>query len=158
MSLIVATGSNIGNKVHHLNNAKLALCEHFYLIKASDIFSSEAVDYLDQPDFFNQVLEFEIPSKHPEAVIDLLLDIEKNFGRKRDIDKGPRTLDIDIIFWGLEEINIAHKLCVPHPRWSERSFVVKPLKQLPFFQTIKKYFKIPECFEVEAYPISDKRI
>lgn len=154
MSLIIATGSNIGNKRVHLEQAKDELSKHFELIKASDIFTSAAVDYSDQPDFYNQVLEFKIPNQLPIEVIELLLKIEKDFGRVRDIDKGPRTIDIDIIFWGQESIQIEDKLQIPHPRWQERSFVVKPLTQLPFFKTIEKCFKIPNEFETDAYSIN----
>lgn len=154
MSLIIATGSNLGDKKHFLNMAKDALSRNFDLIKASDVFTSLAVDYENQPSFYNQVLEFKIPSIGPEETIELLLDIEKKMGRIRDFDKGPRTIDIDIIFWGLNEIQIPPKLYVPHPRWQQRSFVVKPLTQLPFFKTVKKYFKIPSNFEVDALPVT----
>jgi 2-amino-4-hydroxy-6-hydroxymethyldihydropteridine diphosphokinase len=99
MSLIIATGSNIGNKIEHLEKAKNEL-KKFYTFKAqSQVFSSDAVDYTDQPGFYNQVLEFDIPDQSPIEVLNNLLDIEKQFGRVRDIDKGPRTIDIDIIFW-----------------------------------------------------------
>lgn len=152
MSLIIATGSNIGDSVTHLKNAQKKLQENFTLIKASRIYRSAAVDYLDQPDFFNQVLEFEIPAMNPSEVLEKLLHIEKEFGRVRDISRGPRTLDLDIIFWNLEEISLKH-LIIPHPRWMERSFIIRPLTELPFFQRVEKCFTIPESFPVEAYPI-----
>jgi len=152
MSLIIATGSNIGNKLKHLKDVKERLAKSFVFIAESEIFESEAVDYFDQPDFFNQVLEFEIPNLEPLVVLNQLLQIEKEFGRIRDIDKGPRTIDIDIIFWNTEHIS-KPGLTVPHPSWFERSFVVRPLQQLPFFQTVEKCFKIPNEFKVEAKPI-----
>jgi 2-amino-4-hydroxy-6-hydroxymethyldihydropteridine diphosphokinase len=154
MSLIIATGSNLGDKEHHLNQAKEKLKEHFKFVAASNIYASEAVDYQDQPDFYNQVLEFEIPSMQPVDAMNLLLEIEKNFGRVRDIDKGPRIIDLDIIFWGEEKVDIPDKLHIPHPRWMSRSFVAKPLSELPFFQTLKKCFTIPSTFDVEAFPIN----
>ena len=151
MSLIIATGSNIGNSIRILNEAKELLDQEFGLIAESRIYVSAAVEYENQPDFFNQVLEFCIPPMNPSDVMTKLLQIEKNFGRNRDIPKGPRTLDLDIIFWGTQEINEA-ALIIPHPRWSERSFVVRPLQELPFFQTIEKWFIIPKTFNVEAAP------
>ena len=151
MSLIIATGSNIGNSIRILNEAKELLDREFGLIAESRIYVSAAVEYENQPDFFNQVLEFCIPPMNPSDVMTKLLQIEKNFGRNRDIPKGPRTLDLDIIFWGTQEINEA-ALIIPHPRWSERSFVVRPLQELPFFQTIEKWFIIPKTFNVEAAP------
>lgn len=155
MSLIIATGSNIGDSKSNLQEARAELEKHFTLIAQSRIYTSAAVDYLNQPDFFNQVLEFQIPKQYtPEDVMDLLLKIELSMGRKRDISKGPRTIDIDMIFWGLTDINTP-LLTVPHPRWSQRSFIVYPLQELPFFKTIEKCFTIPKSFDVEALPISD---
>lgn len=152
MSLIIATGSNIGDSLQHLEEAKQILSQKFELIAASRVYVSKAVDYENQPDFFNQVLEFRIPALSPHQVMNELLAIEKSLGRNRNIPKGPRTIDLDIIFWGLDTIN-EPALTIPHPRWSERSFVVKPLQELPFFQTIEKCFTIPRSFNVDASPI-----
>ncbi len=152
MSLIIATGSNIGNSQEILLEAKKRLSLDFKLIAESRIYTSQAVEYKNQPDFFNQVLEFEIPDLDHVTAMNSLLKIEKEFGRNREIPKGPRTLDLDIIFWGLERIN-NETLIVPHPRWTERSFVVKPFQELPFFQTIEKCFTIPRSFEIDAFPL-----
>lgn len=153
MSLIIATGSNLGDSVKNLDDARKILSENFSLIAASRIYKSQAVDYENQPDFFNQVLEFSLPALTPNSVMQKLLEIEQTFGRNRDIPKGPRTLDLDILFWGLENINESG-LIIPHPRWQDRSFVVKPLQELPFFQTVKKCFIIPRSFNIDAYPVS----
>lgn len=152
MSFIIATGSNIGQSVETLKKAQKRLSEEFELVAASRIYSSKAVEYENQPDFFNQVLEFRIPALTPVETMKKLLLIEKEFGRNRDIPKGPRTLDLDIIFWSMEQIH-EPELTVPHPRWIERSFVVRPFQELPFFQTIEKCFTIPRNFTVEAFPI-----
>lgn len=152
MSLIIATGSNLGDCVSILATAKNILDKSFRPIAASRIYMSKAVDYENQPDFFNQVLEFSLPNITPQEVLKKLMFLEKEFGRDRIIPKGPRKLDLDILFWGLENFQESN-LIIPHPRWSERSFVVKPLSELPFFQTIEKCFTIPKTFEVDAYPI-----
>ncbi len=152
MSLIIATGSNQGDSLQYLKNALTRLSQHYQLIAASRVYTSQAVDYEDQPDFFNQVLEFKLPPLPPEKVMETLLQIEKDLGRFRDIPKGPRTIDIDIIFWDLLTLHTKN-LTLPHPRWSERSFVVRPLSELPFFQTIEKCFTIPQSYKVEATPI-----
>ena len=152
MSLIIATGSNQGESLKYLKDVRDILASHYPLIAESRVYCSKAVDYENQPDFFNQVLEFTLPASTPEEVMTNLLRIEKDLGRTRVILRGPRTIDIDIIFWGLEKINSQH-LTVPHPRWSERSFVVRPLQELPFFQTIEKCFTIPRSFDIEASPI-----
>lgn len=153
MSLIVATGSNIGDSVKILKQARDKLAAKYGLIAESRIYSSAAIEYEAQPDFFNQVLELRTPATSPQKVMQELLEMEQEFGRNRDIPKGPRTLDLDIIFWDLENVNEA-ALIIPHPRWHERSFVVRPLQELPFFQTIEKCFIIPKTFNVDASPIS----
>lgn len=152
MSLLLATGANLGSPLHQLNQVKNELKEHFNFIAESRIYCSKAVDYESQPDFYNQVLEFELPTISPHETMQTLLEIEKKFGRTREILRGPRFIDIDIIFWGLDHIQTTD-LVVPHPRWIQRSFVVRPLQELPFFKTIEKCFTIPKSFEVEAFPV-----
>jgi len=152
MSLIIALGSNIGESIQTLNEAKKILSDQFGLIAESRIYRSVAVDYENQPDFFNQVIELRLPALTPQETMDFLLNLEKDFGRSRDIPKGPRTLDLDIIFWAQETIQ-TDTLIVPHPRWIERSFVIKPLQELPFFHSIEKCFIIPKTFNVDAFPI-----
>jgi 2-amino-4-hydroxy-6-hydroxymethyldihydropteridine diphosphokinase len=152
MSLIIATGSNLGDSLDTLYKSKKILQHEYGLIAESKIYKSKAIEYLNQPDFFNQVLELPLPQIPPQVFLVELLQIEKFFGRDRKIPKGPRSLDLDIVFWGLDKLNESN-LIVPHPRWHERSFVVKPLRELPFFQTIEKCFTIPKTFEIDAYPI-----
>jgi 2-amino-4-hydroxy-6-hydroxymethyldihydropteridine diphosphokinase len=152
MSLIIASGTNQGKLTENLKEALTQLQKHFHLIQASRVYRSAAVDYMEQPDFLNQVMEFEIPTNSPDEVMEILLGIERSLGRARDIPKGPRIIDLDIIFWGLEKINTQHVI-IPHPSWKERSFVVRPIQELPFFQTIQKCFTIPQSFNVEAYPL-----
>lgn len=152
MSLVIATGSNLGDSVGFLRKAKELLSQEFILIAESRIYTSKAVDYEAQPDFYNQVLEFRLPDLDPAAVMTRLLEIERTLGRVRDQWRGPRTIDIDILFWGNLSLRTDH-LTIPHPRWKERSFVVRPLRELPFFQTIEKCSTIPETFDIEATPL-----
>lgn len=152
MSLIIASGSNVGNTLEHLKLAEDTLSKHFEWIASSRVYCSKAVDYENQPDFFNQVLEFKIPDISPDETMQLLLDIEKKMGRSRVVLRGPRTVDLDIVLWGLESHNTQH-VTIPHPRWLERSFVICPLMELPFFKTVEKCFTIPSSFKVEAFPI-----
>jgi 2-amino-4-hydroxy-6-hydroxymethyldihydropteridine diphosphokinase len=151
MSLIVATGSNLGDSLRILADARDALAAAYGLVAESRVYTSRAVDYDRQPDFFNQVLQLRLPPRAPEEVMLELLELERRFGRARDIPRGPRTLDLDIIFWGTKTVSTP-ALTVPHPRWAERSFVVRPLAELPFFKTIEKCFTIPKTFDVDAFP------
>ncbi len=152
MSLIIALGSNLGNSQEHLARAREEISKYFSIIAESRLYTSRAVDYTEQPDFFNQVIECKLPQNNPDEVMETLLTIEKKLGRTRDILRGPRTVDIDIIFWGLEQHN-TQQVIIPHPRWRDRSFVVRPLQELPFFKTVEKCFTIPQSFEIEAFPI-----
>lgn len=152
MALILALGSNVGDRAKHLKDAISSLEKIFEITAASRVFESPAVDYLNQADFLNQVLQFELPNKTPLEVLSDIMDIEKSLGRIRDVAKGPRTIDIDIIFWGIEEFEF-NELKIPHYAWQERSFVVQPLQDLPYFETIQKSFIIPTEFTNSAKPI-----
>ena len=155
MSLIVATGSNLGQSLQFLRSAKYSLSKHFTLLHESRVYKSLAVDYSDQPHFLNQVLEFEIPDQTPAQVMELLLKVENNLGRQRVIDKGPRTIDIDLLFYGLEVCDTKH-ITLPHPRLFSRSFVVKPLSELPYYSTLKQHYEFTFQFEIDANPTSYK--
>jgi 2-amino-4-hydroxy-6-hydroxymethyldihydropteridine diphosphokinase len=150
MSLILATGSNIGDREHYLKKAELLLSENFKLIAKSLIYESAAVEYTNQDDFLNQVLEFELPLIPILEIFKTTQAIELEIGRQKTIAKGPRAIDIDILFWGTQSF-YSDTLNVPHPSWADRSFVVLPLQELPFFQTLKKCFTIPSTFKNTAY-------
>lgn len=152
MSLIIATGTNLGDRELNLQNALEKLSLHFQLISKSRIYESAAVDYLNQPDFYNQVLEFKTPDQSPEETMNLLLDIEKQLGRERKIARGPRVIDIDLLFFDNVKSDNDHVL-LPHPRLFERSFVVLPLRELDCFSELQKSYAFPESFKNSARPI-----
>ncbi|MGZ3789257.1 MAG: 2-amino-4-hydroxy-6-hydroxymethyldihydropteridine diphosphokinase [Bacteriovorax sp.] len=152
-SFFIASGSNLGDRKLNLEKALALLQKHFDLIASSRIYESPAVDYLNQPDFYNQVLEFKIPPLAPDAVITLLLEMEKELGRNRLIPKGPRLIDLDILFWGVEKFS-SEMLEIPHPRLFERSFVVLPLSELPGFEILRKNFTFNFQFDNHASPLS----
>jgi 2-amino-4-hydroxy-6-hydroxymethyldihydropteridine diphosphokinase len=153
MSLFIATGSNIGDRKSNLNEAKIRLSKKLIFIAESKIYESLAVGYLNQPDFYNQVLEFKISDNLPVTIMDFLLETEILMGRNRIIPKGPRIIDLDMIFWGDLKIQ-SDKLMLPHPRLFERSFVVLPLSELPGFKTLQKTYLFNFTFENCANPIS----
>lgn len=153
-SFFIATGSNLGDRIANLSDAKKRLALSFELIAESKIYESPAVDYLNQPDFYNQVLEFKLPAQNAESIMLSLLQIEKEMGRSRLIPKGPRLVDLDILFWGLEKIE-TKTLQIPHPRLFERSFVVLPLSELPGFKILKKNFTFTFKFNNHAKTLHD---
>lgn len=154
MSIFIATGTNLGDKKANLAMAKDLLCQKLILIAESRIYESPAVDYLNQPDFYNQVLEFAYPKMSPDDVMQFLLNLELQMGRNREIPKGPRLIDLDLIFWD----NLQHRsqiLTLPHPRAHERSFVMLPLQELPGFSELDKTYQFSFHFSNEAKPISN---
>jgi 2-amino-4-hydroxy-6-hydroxymethyldihydropteridine diphosphokinase len=152
MSLFIATGTNIGDKKQNLIDAKNELMKYFEFIAESRIYTSKAIEYTQQDDFLNQVIEFKLPKISPNEVMSILLEIELKLGRRRDIPKGPRTIDLDIIFFS--DLKIQTDLVnIPHPRLFERSFVVLPLSELPGFAKLKKHFSFPSEFSNQASPI-----
>ncbi len=98
------------------------------LLAASNMYLTEPVDYREQPHFINAavVLETEL---EPLEVLHALQSIENEFGRKREIPKGPRTLDLDmLIYEGYQ--SESSELTLPHPEMHRRRFVLEPLAEI----------------------------
>lgn len=146
---VLALGSNLGLRQQNLQKAQKHLQEVFTLVKASQIYESQAMYYEEQQAFLNQVIEFKTPKDIFETFA-LCQEIERDLKKKIMIPKGPRTIDIDFLFWGQDEISTP-QLQIPHPRWQERAFVVFPLKELPFF---KKYLGEKKLPDLSAQKIS----
>jgi 2-amino-4-hydroxy-6-hydroxymethyldihydropteridine diphosphokinase len=84
----------------------------------------------EQPDFFNQVVGFPpAPGLEPRGLLELLMAIEDHHGRVREVAKGPRTLDLDLLLFG-QRVIVEPDLIVPHPGIGHRSFVLAPLLDL----------------------------
>ncbi len=155
MSLIIALGTNIGDSRSNLTTAIKLLSNAFNSpVASSSIYTSSAVGVTDQPDFFNMVIEFKRPKLGVEEILQICLNIELEMGRVRIKRWGPRLIDIDVLYFGLEKYKSDH-LELPHPRIMERSFVVKPLQELPYYQTLNQHFVFPTQFEIDA-TITDK--
>ena len=119
----VGLGSNLGDRERTLRGAVEALA-------GCPEVETDPVGLLDQPRFLNGVvaLETELP---PRALLDLLLGVERRFGRRREGVRpgGPRTLDLDLLLYGAAEID-EPGLRIPHPRLGERAFVLAPLAEV----------------------------
>lgn len=126
----VAVGSNIGNSREIISGAmqKLEEFEDIEIKAQADLIVTPPYGVTDQPDFLNGCIEIET-FKEPEELLETLLSVEKLFGRERKIHWGPRTLDLDIIFYDNMVISTKH-LCVPHPDMANRAFVLEPLNQI----------------------------
>ncbi|OIQ18287.1 MAG: 2-amino-4-hydroxy-6-hydroxymethyldihydropteridine diphosphokinase [Bacteriovorax sp. MedPE-SWde] len=155
MSLIIALGSNIGDSRSNLTNAIKLLSNAFNSpVASSSVYTSSAVGVTDQPDFFNMVIEFKRPELDVEEILQICLKIELEMGRIRLKRWGPRLIDIDVLYYGLETYR-SESLEIPHPRIMERSFVVKPLQELPYYKVLSQHFEFPTQFEIDA-TITDK--
>ncbi|MEO6902536.1 MAG: 2-amino-4-hydroxy-6-hydroxymethyldihydropteridine diphosphokinase [Bacteroidia bacterium] len=121
-------GTNVGNQ---LNNIELALklleLQIGVIKKKSAVYSTKAWGYEDQPDFLNQAILIETLFD-ASTLLNKLLDIEKQLGRVRKVNEVwmQRTMDIDILFFNTEIINLAN-LTIPHPHLQNRKFVLTPL-------------------------------
>jgi len=129
MIYFLSLGSNLGNKARNLARAGRLLREGgVEVLRASAVYETEPVDQLDQPWFLNQVLEVR-SALDPPALLRLAKSVEKKVKRIPRTDKGPRTIDIDILFAG-DTILDTPELVIPHPRLTQRNFVLVPLCEI----------------------------
>lgn len=125
----LSLGSNIGDRLAHLRAAIDALGPAGIRVKKiSSVYETEPVDYLEQSWFYNCVVEAET-NLDPLALLRALHAIESAMESKKEIPKGPRLIDLDILFYGSETIT-THELEVPHPRLHLRRFVLVPLAEI----------------------------
>ena len=132
MRAFVALGSNLGDRERTIRAAlaELAAAPEVEVVGVSSLRETEPVGYLDQPPFLNGAAELET-TLAPRALLDLLLAVERRFGREREgvPEGGPRTLDLDLLLVESAEID-EPGLRIPHPRLHERRFVLEPLAEL----------------------------
>lgn len=126
----IALGTNQGDRENFLKTAIKLLGDspHISLLDHSSIFETEPVGYTEQPSFLNMVIKI-ATSLTAGELLELTQKLEKDLGRKRDIHWGPRTIDLDILLYNHENIELEH-LKVPHPRMFERAFVIVPLLEI----------------------------
>lgn len=129
--LYVGLGSNLGDRAGHLLLAvRGLLAAGFCVTRLSAIYETEPVDMLDQPHFLNMVAELRGDTTFsPEQTLARLLRIEYALGRRRDVPKGPRTIDLDLLLYG-DAQQTTELLTLPHPRLHLRRFVLTPLAEL----------------------------
>ena len=124
MRAVISLGSNLGDREWTLLSAAQALSEVGEVVAFSTLIENRAVGGPPQPDFLNAVLILETQLE-PDELLRVCQAIEKIFGRTRDVHWGPRTLDLDIITCD-EIVCETENLTLPHPRASERHFVLAP--------------------------------
>ncbi len=126
----LSLGSNIGDKISYINNAiDLLRKEKLNLVSSvSQIIETKPYGGVEQDNFLNCCIEI-YTLMHPFELLSFLNKIEDDFGRKRTVRWGPRTLDIDILFYDDLTIN-TEKLSIPHIDMQNREFVLKPLNEI----------------------------
>ena len=126
----VALGANLGDPAATVRAAFAALANlpQSRVVHSSSLYRTAPVGITEQPEFVNAVAELETILA-PEALLDQLLDVEQRFGRIRAEKNGPRTLDLDLLLYDDQFIDLP-RLTLPHPRLHLRAFVLYPLADL----------------------------
>jgi 2-amino-4-hydroxy-6-hydroxymethyldihydropteridine diphosphokinase len=128
--VLIGFGSNLGDSVQVCLAAIERLCNHPHIrvLKRSSFYRTKPLMFTAQPWFINGVVLCETDLS-PEDLLNVIHQIEKDFGRNRQIRWGPRTLDLDLLSFGDQQINLP-SLTIPHPRLHERRFVLVPLLEI----------------------------
>ncbi|MFH1660804.1 MAG: 2-amino-4-hydroxy-6-hydroxymethyldihydropteridine diphosphokinase [Pseudomonadota bacterium] len=126
----VALGANLGDPAATVLAAFAALANlpESRVSHGSSLYRTAPVGLTDQPEFVNAVAELET-TLAPEALLAALFDIEERFGRIRAEKNGPRTLDLDLLLYNDQFIDLP-RLTLPHPRLHLRAFVLQPLAEI----------------------------
>lgn len=123
-------GSNVGDREEYIEQAVFLIgrIKGVTILKRSSNFETEAEGKGDQPPFLNGVVEVKT-NLAPHKLLDELQVIENALGREREIEWGPRTIDIDILLY--DDLVVSDdRLQIPHPLLHERLFVLQPLKEI----------------------------
>lgn len=150
----IGLGSNLGDSKQILIDAVHAL-QQFGVVRVSRLYRSLPMGPQDQPDYFNAVVALET-TLAPLALLDELQNIEQQAGRVRLRHWGERTLDLDLLLYGVHQIQ-HERLIVPHYGLLERDFVILPLLDLdPELSVQQQKLSDLDCIKnATAQPIID---
>lgn len=137
----ISYGSNIGDKKYYIEEALKELDKYYHtkVIKKSNLIRTEPWGYKEQDEFLNGVCKIKTLLS-PKELMEFLLSIESNLKRERVIKWGPRTIDLDIIFFN-DIISEDEDVILPHPRMHQRSFVLEPLNEIAPYKVHPLYKK-----------------
>lgn len=126
MQVAIGLGSNLPDRLHWLCKAAENIFRaRVFVYRSSSVYESLPWGGIDQPPFLNAVL-LGRTDLQPDCLVEELKRLEKNLGRTKTVRFGPREIDIDLLVWG-EERWKSPTAQVPHPRLTERDFVLAPL-------------------------------
>ncbi len=126
--VFIGIGSNIGHRIDNCRNALLEISGVGDIVRVSSVYETEPVGKENQPEFINCAGEIETPLS-PLELLGRLKSIEDKLGRGRGEKWGPRTIDLDIIFYGDLVID-SEELTIPHPHAHLRRFVLEPMCEI----------------------------
>lgn len=126
--VFLGLGSNLGDRVGQLRGAVLALEGLVSVERVSSLWLTEPVGLREQPPFLNAALRGST-SLEPRVLLAALAEVEDRMGRLRDVANGPRTIDLDLLLYD-DLVADEFGLNLPHPRMSERRFVLAPLAEI----------------------------
>ena len=124
----LSMGSNLGDRAVHLRAAIERLRAFGKVAAVSSFYETEPIEVVAQPWFLNCVVELDT-EKTPEQLLAGILNLEREMGRERNENKGPRLIDVDILLFG-DSIIASQGLTVPHPAMHQRRFVLEPLAEI----------------------------
>ncbi len=157
MKAVVALGSNLGDRFDYLQKAinEISSLKEIEISKISSVYETLPVGGPEQGNYLNAVITLATKLEAEELLLKLFL-IELNLGRQREVVWGPRTIDLDLIWFDDQTINLDN-LVLPHPRAHERCFVIKPWLEIdPKAQIgnteIQEFLKVLDCSGVNLFP------
>lgn len=126
----IGLGSNLEDPRGQLLRAfaEIEVLPDTRLVARSSLYRSAPLGYPDQPEFVNAVAKI-ATALTPQALLQVLLEIEHRHGRERIFRNAPRTLDMDVLLYDDEQLH-EHGLTIPHPQMHLRAFVLQPLLEI----------------------------
>jgi GTP cyclohydrolase-4 len=128
VEIYLALGSNLGDRMSNLASAVEHLSQKVNIKKVSTVYETEPVYYKERPLYLNAVLSA-VTELEPSDLLRFVKSIESDLGRQPSFRNAPRTIDIDILFYG-DQVAETAELIIPHPRIAERAFVLVPLAEI----------------------------
>jgi 2-amino-4-hydroxy-6-hydroxymethyldihydropteridine diphosphokinase len=127
-TVFLGLGSNIGDKEKNIDKAIAFISEEYAIKKTSHLYLTEPVGNIKQDWFLNCVIEIQT-EVDPKKLLFAIKSIERKLGRTKTVKNGPRTIDIDILFYG-DHVLKTKSLVLPHPSIQERLFVLQPMMDI----------------------------
>lgn len=165
----ICLGSNTDDAQLHLENALVHIAQYpkTRIHALSRVYKTEPQEDKNQNWFYNQMLCLEYNESFPDrnaqsealGLLDFMLKIEQTLGRVRDDSRrfGPRSIDLDIITFGTYCIN-TEKLIIPHPRFSQRAFVLIPLQEIADDTILAEGKTAQDFLDALQYTLDEDRI